>query len=272
MRALAAALRDLRKRAGMTTREAAERISISPASLNRTEHGTRMPSIEEVSALLIVYSATPVEREKILNLVRAANPAGWWETGGSALPKQLPTLITFESQADRIVHYQPLVVPGLLQTHAYMRALMESSNVAPDDTEGRVAARAGRQTVLTRKNAPSYLAIIDESALRRTFGGHAAMADQISHILKVGERPNVTVRVIPFSRGGYPIYAPYVLMQFNGARDIVYLEHKQVAGFLDEPDDTAPFQPLTDTLNAVALDAAATFEFLSQLMFDYARK
>ncbi|MDV6012448.1 helix-turn-helix transcriptional regulator [Haloechinothrix sp. LS1_15] len=271
-RALAAELRDLRRQAKLSTRDAAERIGVSSASLNRSELGTRMPSPEEVSALLAVYGVTGLAREQALQLARSANPSGWWETGGSALPKQLPTLITFESQATGITEFQPLVVPGLLQTHGYMRAVMEASGVPDADADARVAARAGRQTVLTRKRPPRYLAIIDEAALRRPFGGRAVMAEQLNRIIELAALPNLTVQVIPFDRGGYPIYGPYALLQFAKAPDIVHLEHKQASGFLDQPEDTAPFQPLTDTLKAAALDPAATSEFLAAVAAEYDRK
>lgn len=271
-RALAVRLTDLRRHAKLNTRDAAARVGFSSATLNRIEKGTRMPNPEEVSALLAVYRVTGLEREQVLELARAANPSGWWETGGNALPKQLPTLITFESQAIRITHFAPLVVPGLLQTHAYMRAVMETFGAPDADAETRVAARAGRQTVLTRKRPPRYLAIIDEAALRRPFGGRRVMAEQIRHIIEVAEQPNVSVQVIPFQRGGYPIYGPYVLLQFVKARDIVHLEHKQASGFLDEPEDTAAFQPLTDTLRAAALDPADTCEFLANVAAEYDRK
>jgi transcriptional regulator with XRE-family HTH domain len=271
-RALAGELRELRRRAKLTTREAADRIGISSASLNRNELGTRMPPPEEVSALLVVYGVTGLAREQVLALARAANPSGWWETGGSALPRQLPTLITFESQATRISQFQPLYVPGLLQTHAYMRALMEVFGVPESDAEARVAARAGRQTVLTRKHPPRYVAIMDEAALRRPFGGRTVMAKQIRRVIEVAELPNVTVQVIPFDRGGYPLFGPYVLLQFAKVPDIVHLEHKQAAGFLDEPEDTGPYQPLTDTLKAAALGPADTCEFLAAVAADYDRK
>lgn len=271
-RALAAELRDLRRQAKLTTREAAARVGVSSASLNRSELGTRMPPLEEVAALLVVYGVTGLDRERVLGLARAANPSGWWETGGNALPKQLPTLITFESQATRITHFQPLTVPGLLQTHGYMRAVMQNGGIPDADAEARVAARAGRQTVLTRRQPPGYLAIIDEAALRRPFGGRTVMAEQLRRIIELAELPNVSVQVLPFQRGGYPIYGPYVLLQFAKARDIVHLEHKQASGFLDEPVDTAPFQPLTDTLKAAALEPADTSEFLASIAADYDRE
>jgi hypothetical protein len=84
-----------------------------------------------------------------------------------------------------------------------------------------------------------------------------------------GELPNVTVQVIPFERGGYALYGPYALLQFPKALDIVHLEHKQASGFLDDPDDTAPFQRLTDTLKAAALGPAETSEFLATVAADY---
>lgn len=271
-RALAAELKDLRRQANLNTREAAKRIGISPASLNRTELGTRMPDPEEVSALLVVYGVAGLDRERVLEMARAASPSGWWETGGTPLPKQLPTLITFESQATRISQFQPLVVPGLLQTHAYMRAVMESGGIRDVDAEARVAARAGRQTVLTRKHPPRYIAIMDEGVLRRPFGGRAVMVEQIHRIIELAQLPNVTVQVLPFERGGYPIYGPFVLLEFAKALDIVYLEHKQASGFLDQPEDTSPFQPLTDTLKAVALGPADTCEFLAAAVAAYERK
>jgi transcriptional regulator with XRE-family HTH domain len=268
-RALANVLRDKRRAAGLNTREASEKVGISPATLNRTELGTRMPPFSEVTALLTAYSVTGVAREEVLTLARTANPAGWWEIGGNALPRQLPILINFESEASKITEFQPLVVPGLLQTHAYIRAVMEASGVSDSDAEGRVSARAGRQTVLSRKKPLRYSVIMDEAALRRPFGGRKVMAEQIRHIIADAERPNVTVQVIPFDRGGYPIYGPFMLLQFHKALDIVHLEHKQASGFLDEPDDTAPFQALTDTLKAVALNPAATSEFLAAVAADY---
>jgi transcriptional regulator with XRE-family HTH domain len=268
-RALANELRDLRRAAGLTTKEAAEKVDVSPATLNRSELGLRTPPPEEVSSILTAYGVKGVEKQRVLALARSANPAGWWETGGNALPKQLPTLITFEGEAAKITHFQPLLVPGLLQTHAYMRAVMEAGGIPDADAEVRVAARAGRQTVLTRKNPPRFQAIIDEAVLRRPFGGRRVMAEQLRRITEMAELPNVTVQVLSFERGGYPLYGPFILLQFAKAPNIVHLEHKQASGFLDEPDDTAPFQALTDTLKAAALDPVASSEFLAAVAAEY---
>ncbi|MGQ0837707.1 helix-turn-helix domain-containing protein [Actinokineospora sp.] len=262
---------DLRARAKLTTREAASRVGISAASLNRVEKGSRLSSPEEVSALLVVYDVSGVERQRVLCLAKEANATGWWEVGGD-LPRQLPALITFESQATRITHFAPLLVPGLLQTPEYMRAVMERGDIPDGDADARVAARAGRQNLLTRKRPPIYRVIMDEAALRRPFGGAQTMAAQLRHIIDKARMPAVSVQVIPFAYGGYPIYGMYALLEFDKTTAIVHLEHKQASGFLDTPEDTAPFQNLTDRLAAAALGPADSLEFLASVATHYDRE
>src|SRR5262249_22037003 len=135
-----------------------------------------------------------------------------------------------------------------------------------------VRARAGRQTVLTRKHPPHYSAIIDEAVLRRPFGGRKVMAEQIRKVLELSELPNVSVQVIPFRHGGYPIYGAFLLLQFAKAPDLVHREQKQASAFLDEPEDRGPFRRLADPLRAAALGPAETSEFLATAAAEYDRK
>lgn len=97
------------------------------------------------------------------------------------------------------------------------------------------------------------------------------MAEQLRRIITLADLPNVTVQVLPFARGGYPIYGPFLLLQFGKSLDVVHLEHKQASGFLDQPEDTAPFQPLADTLKVAALEPAETCEFLATVAASYDR-
>ncbi|MGQ0840732.1 helix-turn-helix domain-containing protein [Actinokineospora sp.] len=271
-RALAAELKELRARANLTTRQAAKRIGISSASLNRVELGFRLSSPEEVSALLVIYDVTGVERERVLALARESNATGWWEVGRSDLPKHLPALITFESQATRITNFEPSVIPGLLQTNSYSHAIMRRYGVPDADANARVSARAGRQTVLTRKRAPRHLAIMDEATFHRPFGGRAVMAEQIRKLIDSARLPNVTIQVIPFDRGGYPIYGPYAMLEFGKAPTIVFLEHKLTTGFLDKPEVTDPIGALTVTLTETALGPAESIEFLAAMATRYERE
>ena len=117
IRSIAGELKELREQAGMNTRrEAARKVDMSPATLNRLENGSRAIDPEEISALLAVYGVTGSERDRLLRLSREANTSGWWETGDAALPNELTPLINFESEATAITDISMLLVPGLLQT------------------------------------------------------------------------------------------------------------------------------------------------------------
>ena len=269
MRSLATELTDLRVKAGLTTREAAKLIGTSPSSLNRLENGGKVIAAEDVSALLVAYGVTGVKRGELLGLARESDIQGWWETGGS-LPRQATALITFEAQAARIVDASMLLVPGLLQTAEYARAVMTATGVTGSEMEAMVSARLGRQAVLSKPRPPAYLAIIDEAVLRRPMGGAGVMAAQLRRIVEATRKPHLDVRVLPFARGGHTgLDGAYVLLEFAAERPIVHLEHKRSGLFMDEPDDVSPFQTATDTLVATALGPADSTEFLASVAGDF---
>jgi transcriptional regulator with XRE-family HTH domain len=266
IRSLATELTDLRAQAGLNTRDAAKLVGMSPSTLNRLENGGKSIQPEDVSALLVAYRVTG------LNLARESNFPGWWDNGGGALPKHLPALISFESDANRIIHVSLLLVPGLLQTADYIRAFLASTGVTGSEMETRVATRLGRHAVLSKPQAPAYLAIIDEAALRRPIGGPEVMAAQLRHLIAVSRRRNVDIRIIPFAAGPHAgLDGTYVVLEFVGARTIVYLEHKRSSVFIDEPEDVAPFNEATDKLIGSALGPADSFEFLASVADDYGK-
>lgn len=259
-------------KAGLNTREAAARAGLSASTLNRIELGNRVIEVEDMAALLVVYGVAGVERERLLNLTREAGLPGWWETTGAKLPKEVPALITFESDATRIVEVSLLRIPGLLQIPAYIRAILTSAGVTGSAREAMVSARLGRRAILTRPVPPRYVVIIDEAALRRPIGGPQVMAEQLRHVIAHADLPHVEVRVLPFARGAHTgLDGTYVTLDFAKARSIVYLEHKRSSLFVDEPEDVAPFQEATDILMEAALDSPESVEFLSRVAADYDR-
>ena len=270
IRSIAGKLKDLRERAGMTTREAARKVDMSPATLNRLENGARAIDSEEISALLAIYGVTGTERERLLRLSREANTSGWWETGNGPLPNELTPLINFEAAATAITDMSMLLVPGLLQTPDYIRAVMSSGGVVGADAEARVAARIGRRSVLNKPRPPRYLAILDEAVVRRPVGGAQVMAEQLRHILDCARRPHLDVLVLPFRSGAHTgLDGSCLLLEFAKARPIVHLEHKRSSLYIDEPDDVAPFHAATDTLVSTALGPQDSLEFLASVVDDF---
>lgn len=264
IRTIAAELRDLRENAELNTRDAARRVDMSPATLNRLENGARAINPEEISALLAIYNVTGLERERLMRMSREANTPGWWEIGGGNLPKELPPLINFEAEATAITHVSMLRIPGLLQTTGYTRAVLAATGVTGQDMETMVSARLGRQSVLSKPEPPQYLVILDEAVLRRPVGSRQVMADQLAHIARCAKEPHIDVRVVPFERGDHTgLDGTYVVMEFAKARPIVHLEHKRSSLFIDEPDDVAPFHAATDTLIATALGPQDSLEFVA---------
>lgn len=264
IRSIATELRDLREKAGLTTRDAAQKVDMSPATLNRLENGTRAINPEEVSALLVAYDVVGMDRERLLKLSREANLPGSWQTNNGALPKELPALATFESEARAITHVSMLRIPGLLQTPDYTRAVMAATGVLGQDIETKVAARLGRQSILGKSNPPRYLAILDEAVLRRPIGGAEVMAEQLAHIISWSRCPHIDVRVFPFERGAHTgLDGTYVVLEFAKTRPIVHLEHKRSSQFVDEPEDVAPFHAATDMLLRTALGPADSRKFLA---------
>lgn len=273
IRSIATELKDLREKAGLTTRDAAQKVDMSAATLNRLENGTRAINPEEVSALLVAYDVIGVDRERLLKLSREANMPGSWQTNNGALPKELPALITFESEARAITHVSMVRIPGLLQTPGYIRAVMTATELSGQDMDTKVTARLGRQSILGKPAPPRYLAILDEAVLRRPVGGAHVMAEQLAHIIDLARRPHIDVRVLPFERGAHTgLDGTYVVLEFAKARSIVHLEHKRSSQFVDEPEDVAPFRAATDTLLGMALGPADSLMFLASASDDFSER
>jgi transcriptional regulator with XRE-family HTH domain len=170
-RQVAARLRELREQAGLSGAEVAKRMGMSASKISRIETGNSGLQIEDVAALLGLYQVPASVRDDLLDLVRRSEERGWW-TRQPGLPQLWRSLIDFEAKATRIQNYEALVVPGLLQTAEYARAIIQgvAPTVSEVELDNLVAARMARQAVLTRASAPQFFAVVDESALRRPVG------------------------------------------------------------------------------------------------------
>lgn len=158
-----------------------------------------------------LYGAGSDERALLVQLAAEAGKRGWWTAYGDVFSG---SFVADEADAVRIRTWEPLLVPGLLQTEQYAWAVIGAG--WPDDPEGvqrRVMARMARRTLLSKPDAPTLTAIMDEAALRRPVGGAGVMRDQLHELLR--PRPNVTIRVVPFAAGVHPgLEGSFVLLDF----------------------------------------------------------
>jgi transcriptional regulator with XRE-family HTH domain len=270
MRALASELTRLREQAGLTTRQAAIKLGTSIATLNRTENAKRIPALADVATMLAIYGVTGAERSRILTMVEEMSSSGWMETS-PRFTHLLAALIDFESEATSIVNFGPSIVPGLLQTPGYARALTETGRLDKPKRDALISARMDRQKVLVKRVAPQYAAFLDEASLRRPYGGQEVMASQIRWLMDRAKLPNVEIRVIPFRHGGYRNPGYFSMLEFARAPKIVYVEHEGASGFLHQQDDISLFEHTTSGLMKVALGSTDTVNFLTKMLADYER-
>jgi hypothetical protein len=201
---------------------------------------------------------------------RSAAERGWWQAYGSALTDATQTQIALEEDATTITNFEPVVVPGLLQTAAYARAVISTAvlDVTPREVEARVGARMARQAVLTKPDPPQLITILDEAVLHREVGGRAVMARQLRQLIEAATtQPNVTVRVIPFTAGAHAASeGPFAIIEFGVEPGAVLLEGKTADLFLEEPNEIAGYQDTARTLLRSALGADDSIALIEQML------
>jgi transcriptional regulator with XRE-family HTH domain len=267
-RRLAAELKRLRTGAGLTGEQVAERLSPlgrwSASKVSRIETGRVAVHHGDVADLLDLYGLTggPL-RDELVEIARESGKRGWWQSYRDVLPGHITPILDFEasSSAIRFVHNQ--LVPGLLQTPAYARALIRSCNpdAEPDQVDRLVSLRLDRQKVLERADPPRLWVILDEAALRRPVGGGQAMREQLRKLAEQSEAAYTVVQVIPFQAGEHTgLDMPFTILSFPGddEPDVVYLEQFTTACYIEDEYDVKRYSGNFNRLRASALDPART--------------
>lgn len=265
-RQVAAELRKLRLRAGLTTGEAGARLGVSQSKISRIETGALGLKPDEVAAMLGLYHVPVERREEIMDLVRHAEEPGWWQAYGERLSKKWKTLIEFESRASTIANYQPLGVPGLVQTPEYARAIIRATaerDLSEMELETMVAARMARQGILGKPDGPRLDVLLYEPALRIPVGGPDVLRRQLRHLAELPQRPNLTVQVVPFTAGAHAgIEGSFMIMDFADEPALVHLENRVSSIFLEEDEHIEAYRLAWQRILTVALSPLDSVEFI----------
>jgi transcriptional regulator with XRE-family HTH domain len=230
-RKLRLALRRAREKAGLTQREAARRVEWSQSKLIRIETGAVSVSVSDLRALLALYGMAGADHaDRISELEEAARGSkgpSWWSRYHDILTPQFAQYLGYEGAAASLSTYHPIVVPGHLQTERYARALLAPRGLEKKRLDRVVALRMERRDrMFDGAGGPACVFLLDEAAVRRQIGGPEVHAEQLRQLLDLGERPDVTVRVLPFDAGAhYSTLGSFVLLGFLDDEDLLYLEH-----------------------------------------------
>jgi transcriptional regulator with XRE-family HTH domain len=249
-RRLAAALRNARESRGLTLRELGRLTGRNSGVLSRYETGDRTPKPEDVAQLLTAMQVRGEEYEVLLSLAYDTDAPDWIASTQPHRLQQMAALLDMEHSAVRIDHATHSVFPGLLQSEPYITAIMSSGRLAADDIANRVSFRIRRQTALQNAEFVSYLG---EAALYWMVGGTAVMVDQLRHVLRLMELPNVHVPVVPFSSGWQPaLDGPFMVLDGS----VVHVDTGGSSIFLHTEDDVQAYLDAIDQLGEVAYGEA----------------
>jgi transcriptional regulator with XRE-family HTH domain len=269
---LGSQLRRLREARGITAAAAGRAIQGSDAKISRIELGRVGFRDRDVRQLLTLYGVTDdQEREAFLTLVRRANVPGWWYQYSDIIPSWFDNYLGLEQASSVIRTYQPQLVPGLLQTREVARAVIQLGHPrrSADDIARRVTLRMARQEILTQPGAPHLWAVLEEVSLWR-LTGQALMHDQIQHLIKMAELPNVTLQMIPIYSGALQVVVggPFTILRFTNPDlpDIVYLEQLTSALYLNKNEDIDHYLMIMDRLSVHAKSPTETLELLNSTL------
>ncbi|WP_167490320.1 helix-turn-helix domain-containing protein [Nocardia terpenica] len=269
-------LRRLRALAGLQQAEAARLAETSPQSIGRMEDGqyTRITSFQ-VSALCNAYRATKIERKIILALLTEARAAhkgqaegGWWRAYADDFPADFDHYLALEDAALRTIIWKLAVVPGLLQIPSYRRAVAWSEHPewSPEQVQKSIEISIRRQGRLDDPNF-SMNVLLSEYVLHDLIGGKGVMRDQLYHLADVCERPNVSIRVVPYNASSHPgaVSGSFTLLEFPELQStkkpeppVVYVEGYTGALYLEQEAQILKYRRAVDQIGRVALDTDDT--------------
>ena len=270
-RELGALLRALRARQGLTVEQAAERLLFSMSKLSRIETGHGAATSRDIRDLCDLYDVTDEgERDQLMALAREGKQAGWWQSYDL---DYFATYVGLEAEAVGIDYYQTAIVPGLLQTPDYARAMHEAGvpAFAPERIDELIEVRLMRQRRLVQDPPVRLDVVLDEAVLHRVVGGPAVMSAQLDRLIVSSHQPNVTVQVIPYGAGAHPAMdSTFNILEFGDpVPSVVYVEGLVGWIYLDRPAEIYRYKQVFETLRSLALNSRESVELIAEIRKRY---
>src|SRR5271157_803929 len=255
-RELGALLRTLRLEKGLTVEQAAERLMFSMSKLSRIETGHGAATRRDIRDLCDLYDVTDeAERDRLMALAREGKQTGWWQSYDL---DYFATYVGLEAAAVGIRYYQSAIVPGLMQTPDYARAMHEAGvpEFTPERINELVEVRLRRQRLLVQDPPVRLEVVLDEAVLHRLVGGPAVMGAQLDRLIALSNQPNVTMQVIPYTVGAHPAMdSTFNILEFTGSvASVIYVER---------PQDIRRYQEIFEHLCTIALSPKESIKLMT---------
>jgi len=267
-------LKAAREAAKITQSEIADVLGCSESKIYKLEAGDVGINRGDLIVMLDRYGITDEQRRAtIFDLQKQGKQRGWWAKYGQ-LPNNYSMYVGLESAAIEVKNFELAVVPGLLQTEEYARAIASAAWPGQEEeVRRRVELRMARQACLTEDPPLKFWAIVDEGVLHRCTGGPDVMRAQLRHLIEMSERPNVVLQVLPFSEGWHPgTVGSFSILEFPETvhSPVVYIESQAGDAYLEREDDLRRVTLIYTHLHAAALSASKSRELIAALAKDLA--
>jgi hypothetical protein len=254
----------------MTVEQVADALLCSPSKVSRMETGSRGATLRDVRDLCDLYEVTDkAERERLSQLATEGKQQGWWQP----YDLDFATYVGLEADATTLTEFSCTIIPGLLQTPAYIRAMHKTAVPipAPERIEEYVEVRLTRQRLLTRDPPLRLVAVLDEAMLHRVVGGPAVMEEQLERLIAAARMPNITIRVIANAAGAHPAMESNfsILELSNSAPSVVYVEGLVGRIYLERSQDITRYREVFERLLDFTLNTDQSIELMSDIRAEY---
>ncbi|MEV0034951.1 helix-turn-helix transcriptional regulator [Streptomyces sp. NPDC050804] len=261
----------LREAAGIKMEEAAERIGGDKSKISRQENGRQGITKLEAEALLELYRVEDQRLKTALTtMAREGRRKGWWMQYSNLVSELFQEQLSIESDAVRILVFQPLLVPGLLQTREYAEECIRSvgKDASEERIESFIALRMDRQEILRRENSPQFVCLLDESVLHRAVGGPKVMAAQLQRLIELNNPPQLSIQVIPFGQGWHAgLDGAFSILSYPDPMDldVARLEYLDGTLYLEEDEPVNRYKLAFDQLWASALPSRQSMALIARV-------
>jgi hypothetical protein len=258
-----------RNSAKLSLTEASDQSGISRAKLGHLETGRQQQDPDDIALLLVAYGAEQADIDRLTSLTRRADETTWWAPWAQVVPDWLKTFVGLEGLAQSEFVFEPIVIPGLLQTQEYAAAVTANTpRVRADHGERFVDLRMARTRRLTHPERPLQLhAVVTEGALRLAVGDPEVRRAQLRHLLAMAELPTVTIQVIRPDDGLHTaLNGQFAVLNFENVRSIGYVELQDGAVYLPDENQVRTYTMVAGDLQRVALGPEQSATFIQSVM------
>ncbi|KJS53315.1 XRE family transcriptional regulator [Streptomyces rubellomurinus subsp. indigoferus] len=270
-RRLARTLKELRVAARLTMAQSAKQLACAESKISRIEAAQSGIGLVDLRLLLDLYGVRdPAARSRLEDLSRDGRLRGWWDRYSDALSPLYADYISLEADASDAYSVETFLVPGLLQTEDYTRAVVRAQieDASVEQVEQLTKVRLERQSVLKRESPLRLWVVLSESVLKHQIGGRTVMREQLDYLVSVADRPNINIQVLPEDSDVHAaLFGPLVILSFpeSTETDVVYVDSLLSTLYIEEPEEVFKYSHLFRRTLAESLPRKESVAFIERI-------